>query len=136
MLFAVPMCEDSILLSMIKKGWRLTAQKQTSSKGKVSMPLSRVVYTAIHTLVTFPYFLMFFTISYGLCSWLPEMQRQRTLYIFLSAYAVGISFIWISQIVYKVAVKKYDTLLERPSGSSNLSRDSQATYENQHCEEV
>lgn len=120
MLLAIPMTEEAVLFNeSIKR--KVTYQKnghRNSSKAK-DRDFFRRGYGLIHTLVTYPCVLLIMTTGYLVFLILTNNSLHQAIFLYrlLIVYACVVTFIWVSQLFYKVYFRTLDRYWKPISGA-------------------
>ena len=112
MLMILPLCEDAVMLNLMKKGVRAPAAKEEVMPPAIdhSGSLLRRIFSYWHQTILFPNYLLFMTAAYLLLP-LAGVPRNILLQLFLVYYSLSVTAIWILQLINKVKSKKLDHAL-------------------------
>lgn len=120
MLLAIPMTEEAVLFNeSIKKRHTYQRTNAQGSDGIQKRDFFRKGYGLLHTFVTYPFFLFVMTFGYLLLFILSRnlLPRFTFLYWILILYALLVTFIWVSQLFYKIYFRTLDRYWKPISGT-------------------
>ena len=119
MLMAIPMTEEAVLFNQSIKT-KVTFQRSAAPNSlgiEKERSIFRRIYGFIHTLVTYPWVLVFMTLE---CLIFLIIKNNSLVYVFsyrfLILYAFLATVVWISQLVYKVYFQTLDRSWKPVSG--------------------
>lgn len=104
MLMAVPMCQDAITPASARQ-----AQTGNSPVSPAARPAVNRAFGLLHTVATFPNFLLTITVFYFL-DLLAFGAAGRLLAAALFFFSAAANFIWVVQLSYKILKKKPDQI--------------------------
>jgi len=108
MLNMIPMCEDSIRLSICRKNGSLPVSTVPETQPNAVPGVMKRVFVFLHRVVTYPVFLLILTGSYLFFFVFRVMQMRTLMLVILVLYAGCVSLVWIAQLVHKILTRKLD----------------------------
>lgn len=112
MLSLIPMCQDCILLQEYRKRGRVpTAVTPVSNGTSGERSFLRRLFAFVHYMTTYPVFLLTLSVACLLFVLPRIVEASFLMNVFLTVYAGAITFVWISQLVYKILSKQLDGTL-------------------------
>ncbi|MSR76810.1 MAG: CDP-alcohol phosphatidyltransferase family protein [Candidatus Omnitrophica bacterium] len=108
MLMILPMCEDVIRYSLLKKEGTRHPSEANPAKSKISPSFPKTIFMAWHKLLNFPDFLLVISSSYLVCKGF-SIAMAGVFNLLLIFYALSANLIWILQLTQKVMTRKLDT---------------------------
>jgi len=112
MLSLIPMCQDCILLQEYRKKGSVPARglrKHDGASGQSDF--LRRLFAFVHYMTTYPTFLLAVSVACLLFVLPRIVEASFLMNVFLTVYAGAITFVWISQLVYKILSKQLDGTL-------------------------